>query len=132
VKSQSLLIALTVVNLGLLVFLLSQTRAAQARGSEGVLRGRALQIVDEEGRTRASIDVLPPSKAAGKSYPETVILRLSDPNGRPSVKLTCSVEGTGLALGGETDATYAQLGALGADSSLRLTATRGRLQLIKP
>lgn len=131
-KLQRLLVVLTVLNLGLLVFLLSQTRAVEARSDGGVLQGRALRIVDEQGRVRASIDALPAGRAAGASYPETVILRLIDPNGRPSVKLTCSVEGAGLALGGETDATYVQLGARGADSSLRLTATHGREHVIKP
>jgi len=55
-----------------------------------VLRGRALEIVDERRAVRAGIQVLPAavSKADGKAYAETVILRLIDPNGRPPVKLT--------------------------------------------
>ena len=77
---------------------------------------------------RASIQVLP----SGNTYPETVILRLIDPNGRPSVKLTASVQGAGLALGGESDATYAMLGASGAESTLKLTNKAGREQIITP
>ena len=127
-KIQRALIALTVVNLGLLMFLLSQMRPVEARSEAPVLRGRALEIVDDQGRARASIQVLP----SGKAYPETVILRLIDPNGRPSVKLTASVQGAGLGLGGESDATYATLSAIGAESALKLTNKAGREQVITP
>jgi hypothetical protein len=127
-KMQRALIALTVVNLGLLMFLLAQMRPVEARGEAPVLRGRALEIVDDHGRVRAGIQVLP----GAKTYPETVILRLIDPNGRPSVKLTASVQGAGLGLGGESDATYAMLGAIGAESALKLTNKAGQQQIITP
>src|SRR6202011_3243120 len=58
-KFQRLLIALTVVNLGLLIFLLSQIRPV-LRGP--VLRGRELEIIDDRGRVRASIKVQPVNK----------------------------------------------------------------------
>jgi hypothetical protein len=54
-KIQRLLIGLTLVNLALLVFTLSQARPAAAEGGPPVLRGRALEIVDDRGRVRASI-----------------------------------------------------------------------------
>jgi len=54
------LIALTVANLGLLVLLVGRIRSAEAGGVEPVLRGRALEIVDDRGRLRASIKVRPP------------------------------------------------------------------------
>jgi hypothetical protein len=68
----------------------------------------------------------------GKIYPETVILRLIDPNGRPSVKLGASEQGSGLGLGGDSDLTYIVLKAEGASSSLKLTNKDGREQLVKP
>ena len=116
---QRLLVVLTVLNLALLAFLLSQIRTASAETAP-VLRGRALEIVDERGRVRAGIQVLPAqvSKADGKAYAETVILRLIDPNGRPPVKLTASTQGAALLLMGETDDTYARL--MGPDSTLTL------------
>ena len=59
-KTQRLLIALTVVNMGLLIFLLVSHRVpALANDVAPVVRGRALQIVDDQGRVRASINVLP-------------------------------------------------------------------------
>src|SRR6266850_1622783 len=131
-KTQRLFVLLTVVNLGLLTFLLVRVRSAEARGAVSVLRGGALEIVDDQGRVRASIQVLPATVQSGKRYPETVLLRLVDPNGRPSVKLGASVEGAGLGLGGESDPTYAVLKAEGADTSLKLTNKDGRQQLIEP
>src|SRR5215813_11568884 len=116
-KMQRLLAALTVVNLALLVFLLAHLRSAAAEAAP-VLRGRALEIVDERGRVRAGIQVLPPVKADGQAYAETVILRLIDPNGRPPVKLTASTQGAALLLMGETDDTYARV--TGPDSTLTL------------
>ena len=116
---QRLLVVLTVLNLALLAFLLGQIRTASAETAP-VLRGRALEIVDERGRVRAGIQVLPAqvSKADGKAYAETVILRLIDPNGRPPVKLTASTEGAALLLMGTKDDTYARL--TGPDSTLTL------------
>ncbi len=59
-KSQRALIALTMTNLGLLPFTLAQQiRPASAEGALPVLRGSGLEIVDGQGRVRASITVLP-------------------------------------------------------------------------
>jgi hypothetical protein len=122
-KTQRLLVVLTAINLGLLVFLLAQTRVHI--GAQGVrvwtnidgsvLRGRALEIIDDQGRPRAAIN-LHPADPTG-SYPETAILRLIDQNGRPSVKLSISERGGALALVSEntTGGTTRQPGAVAAD-----------------
>jgi len=81
-KTQRLLVVLTLVNLALLIFTLARTRPASAEVSP-VLRGRALEIVDERGRVRASIGVLP----AEAQEHETVLLRLITERGRPVAKL---------------------------------------------
>jgi hypothetical protein len=135
-KAQRVVLVLTVVNLGLLAFLLPQLLSAKSSASLPVLRGRALEIVDLEGRVRASIMVQPADRSAvmpdGKPYPETVILRLIDPNGRPSVKLGTSVLGSGLVLGGSSDPTYVVLKAEDATAFVKLTNKDGRQQVIKP
>src|ERR1051326_6790011 len=118
-KIQRVLIVLTIVNLMLLVVLRrTHGRPAEADNGAPFLRGRALEIVDDQGKVRASIKVQPADpqakKANGKPYSDTVILRLVDPNGRPTVKLGGSVDGSGLGLGGETDATYIQVIAEGS------------------
>jgi len=74
-KTQQLLIALTIVNLGLLVFSLAQPRSAAAQGVVPVLRGRALEIVDDRGRVRASITVFPADPTVKMPDGTTVIRR---------------------------------------------------------
>jgi hypothetical protein len=135
-KHQRLLVALTVINLGLLSFQVVRPRLAFAQEVAPVLRGRSLQIVDDHGRVRAALNVLQvdPAKKMpnGQPYPETVILRLIDPNGRPVVKLTASVLGAVLGLGGESDPTYAKLAAEGAEAQLKLTNKDRRENVIRP
>jgi hypothetical protein len=134
-KIQRLLIALTIVNMVLLVLSLVQSRTVAAQGAAPVLRGRALEIVDDHGRVRASIQVLPAStQKKGELSFETVLLRLITEKGRPSVKIAASEQSAGLALVGpsNTKETYVQLGAEGTASSLKLKNEDGREQIIKP
>jgi hypothetical protein len=134
-KIQRLLIALTIVNMVLLVLSLVQSRTVAAQGVAPVLRGRALEIVDDHGRVRASIQVLPAStQKNGELSLETVLLRLITEKGRPSVKIAASEQSAGLALVGpsNTKDTYVQLGAEGTASSLKLKNEDGREQIIKP
>ena len=134
-KAQRLLIALTVVNLALLIFTLARIRPAIAGDVPPVLRGRALQIVDERGRVRASLEVLPATtQPNGETYPETVLLRLITEQGRPSVKISASEQAAGVSLAGpsNTKDTYVILDAKGTASSLRLRNEDGREQTVKP
>jgi hypothetical protein len=132
-----LLFAATAVNLGLLWFQAVQPRAGVAATPDvpGVLRGRALEIVDDQGRVRATLSVLPEDpkvKWNGKPYPETVLLRLMSPDGRPNVKLGATKHGSGLLIGGESDPTYVQVIAEGGQSTLKLINQDGVERLIKP
>ncbi len=134
-KIHRLLIALTVVNIVMLAFSLAQSHTVAAQGVAPVLRGRALQIVDDRGRVRASIQVLPArTQNDGSLSYETVLLRLITEKGRPSVKIGASEESAGLALNGPsgTKDTYVQLGAKGNVSSLTLRNEDGREQILKP
>ena len=127
-SNQRLLFALSVLNLALLAFQLGQMRHVEASDAAPVLRGRALEIVDGQGRIRASIKL----HAAADSYPETVMLRLVDQNGRPEVKLGASDQGGGLGLVGATDTVQVLLKAEGSETSLKLTHPDGRQHLVKP
>ena len=133
--TQRFLVGLSVVNLILLAFLLVfQTAPVLAYQRVPVLRGSALEIVDDRGRVRASIKVQPAEtfEPTGRKYPETVVLRLIDPRGRPEVKIAASEEGGGLSLVGDNDETRLLLKAEGAGSSLRLTNKAGGEQVIEP
>jgi hypothetical protein len=136
VKTQRILIAITAINLALLLFNLSQsTGSAFAQGVAPVLRGRALEIVDDRGKVRASISVIPENPKVmwkGKPYPETVLLRLITADGRPNVKLGASKMGAGLLTGGESDPTYIQVLAEHGASAITLKDKDGHERIIKP
>jgi hypothetical protein len=135
--TQRLLLAATALNLGLLGYQAIQPHADAVAfpGEPGVLRGRALEIVDDHGRVRATISVIPEDpkvKWNGKPYPETVLLRLMSPDGRPNVKLGATKDGSGLLISGESDPTYVQVTAEGGESKLKLINRDGVERLIKP
>jgi len=134
-KIQPMLFVLTLVNIALVALTATQLRAAAANDVVPVLRARALQIVDVEGRVRASIAVYPPSpQSGGEVSSETVLLRLITERGRPSVKIAASEQSSGLALVGPTGtkATYVQIGANGTVSTLTLKNEDGSERVVTP
>ena len=129
-------VALTVLNLVLLLVTLSQMGRAVAQSAPGVLRGTALEIVDRQGRPRATISILPADSQVtgtdGKPFPETVVFRLIDPRYGPVVKISGSARGAGVGLGGDSEAKWTLLEAQPTGSVLKLTDASGREQVIKP
>ena len=133
-KLSRFLIVLTTVNLAILVVTLVQHRPWTNEVAP-VLRGRALQIVDEQGHVRASIAVMPAQmQANGEPYPETVLLRLITERGRPSVKIAASESGSGMSLAGPTGTTdtYIVIDAGQRSTSIRLRDEDGKQQLLRP
>jgi hypothetical protein len=138
-KHQRLLVVLTVLNFLLLAIFLGQARLLMAEGDgpAPVLRGRALEIVDDQGRVRASISVQPADSSfkmpdGTRGYPETVLLRLITPAGRPNVKIGATERGSGLLLSGNSDPTYVQILSEGPRTSLKLSDKAGREEVIRP
>ena len=136
-QTQRLLIVLTAVNLGLLGYQSVQSHPGMAApaGAPAVIRGRALEIVDDQGRVRATLSVLPEDPKVtwkGKPCPETVLLRLMSPDGRPNVKLGATKLGAGLVIGGESNPTHIQVLSEGGESTLKLINGDGVERLIKP
>ena len=142
-KKTHALAVLTFVNFGMLTFVLLH-HAAPARASETlpVVRAQALEIVDAQGKVRASISVMPegPARRADgsltehglKVFPEAVVLRLIRPDGRPSVKIATTEQGSGIDLSGGIDPTYMVLSSEAGETSLTMTNKDGRRQVIKP
>jgi len=125
-------IVLTGINLVLCFLLLPELHPGEAN-QEGapVLRGRALEIVDEQGRVRASITVEPAVTMDGKDYAETVLLRLTDPRNGPIVKLVASEEGSALGLSDDGEGGV-QVFARRRGSLVRVVSREGREQVLKP
>ncbi len=133
-KVQRLIIVLTGLNFIVLAFGLAQLRPAGAQGVPALLRGRALELVDERGRVRAELKVLPadptvkmPDGTTG--YPETVLLRLISTSGGPNVKLSATEDGSGMVLGGQSG--YVQVLSRTADPFVKIHNTNGRERVIK-
>jgi hypothetical protein len=130
-KTQRVALALTAVNLVLAVFLVSQISRTQANEVAPVLRGRALEIVDDQGRIRAQILVHGPETVNGKLYPETVLFRMADPKSGPVVKLTASATGSAMGLSDDEDAGIS-LYAKDSGSFIKVVDKKGREQVLKP
>jgi hypothetical protein len=136
-KTPQLLLALSVTNAALLMFLLTQPHRTAAQEVAPVLRGRAFEITDDHGRVRAEIKVFPRDPALkmpdGRTgYPETVLFRLIDSKGGPHVKIAATEDGSAISLGGESNPTDIQILARGKNTSLKLTNKDGKQQVVKP
>lgn len=134
-KSSKLLMILTLTNAGLLVYQLSRPYHVAAKDVVPVLRARALEIVDENGRVRAELKVLPaqptvkmPDGTTG--FPEAVQLRLISSTGAPNVKLSAIEDGSGFSLGGQS--AYVQVLARGTNPFLKIVNKDGQERTFKP
>ena len=134
-KTHRVLLTLLILNLGFLAFQLAHAQTNASSATTAVLRCRALELVDEHGRVRAELKIMPaqpdlkmPDGTTG--YPETVLLRLINSTGSPHVKLSASEDGGGMVLGG--DVGHVQILSRGPDPFLKLVNKDGRQQIIKP
>lgn len=117
-------LVLSVINLIILVVLLAQGRMMAVRSVPDVLRVRAFELVDENGRVRAQFNV---DEANGE-----VIFRLRDEEGVIRVKLGASEEGSGLVLINDQTEPGVQLYAQQGNTSLTITGQNGAKQVIEP
>jgi hypothetical protein len=132
--AQKLLGLLTALNLGVLWSAPALQPTSPAPVPD-VIRAHALEIVDQQGKVRASIRVLPEDPKVvwkGKPYPETVLLRLITADGRPNVKLGAGKSGSGLLIAGEDDPTYVQVLAEDDQPKVKLSNGDGRERVIQP
>ncbi|PYS59248.1 MAG: hypothetical protein DMF76_16930 [Acidobacteria bacterium] len=131
-KIQRIAIGLTVVNLLLLLFLLAQIHRTTAQDVVPVLRGRALEIVDGQGRVRAEILVHGPERVGGKLYPETVLFRMADQNRRPVVKFTAAENGSALGLFDDSQGRVQLNAESDTGNFVKVVNKDGREQVLKP
>jgi hypothetical protein len=89
VKTQRIAVALTAINVVLLLLTVARAGSTTAQAVTPVLRGRALELVDDRGEVRSRLDVEPNGE---------VVLRLLDKNGTIRVKLGAAEDGSGLVL----------------------------------
>jgi hypothetical protein len=123
------------LNNAVLLMLIGLARPTGAASIPPVLRGRALELVDDHGRLRAEIKVVPAEPAlkmpdGTTGYPEAVQLRLFSSQGGPNVKLVALEDGSGLVLGSER--AYVQVLSRGGEPFVKIVTKGGREQLLKP
>jgi len=140
-KTQRFAIALTVINLLLLMPILFRANSAPTTTPNPevapVLRARALEIVDDQGRVRAMIKVFPADPKAKMpdgtvGFPESVLFRLINSKGAPNVKIGATEDGAGMSLVGEPQPAYVQILTRGTNISMTLLDKDGRKQVITP
>jgi hypothetical protein len=128
-NTQRLALALTAANLVLATFLVSQALPVNAADVAPVLRARSLEIVDGQGRVRASIKIEPPTTVNAQTYPEAVVFRLRDgDDSAPAVKLDTSREGAGMIFAGGKLRLMAKRG----ENFVSVRGDDGREQVLKP
>ena len=122
-RSDPIVIALTSVNLLLLLSTLGQARSSEAQAPTPVLRGRALELVDEHGQVRSRLNV----ESNGE-----VVLRLLDQEGTIRVKLGAARDGSGLVLANDATEPGVHILAKATGSSLKLRNKDGRERIFTP
>lgn len=133
-KTQRFTVAITAINLVVMLVVLFLVISASKSDVAPIVRGRAFELVDEQGRVRAEIKVLPAEPDfkmpdGSKGYPETVILRLIDSKGGPNVKISATEDGSGMVLGGESG--YVQILSRTADPTVKLNSKSGKERVFR-
>ncbi|MCC7355083.1 MAG: hypothetical protein IT330_15165 [Anaerolineae bacterium] len=122
-KLNRLALALTVINLILLLFILTQRRMMAPYTEATLLRVHALELVDDNGVVRAQLN----------SYPDGgVVFRLKDAQGTIRVKLGADEEGSGLVLANDQTEPGIHMLANQYGTAITLTEKSGVQQVIAP
>ena len=129
-KIQRLAIALAAINFVLLLLTVAQSGRTTAQTGTPILRGRALELVDDRGQVRSRLNVEPTGE---------VVLRLFDKNGTIRVKLGAGEDGAGLMLADEATEPAIHLIARRTGTaerptttSITLRGTDGQQRVIRP
>ena len=133
-NTQRVALFLSIANLFLLLFNLGAMRIPRVNAADvpDVIRAHKLEIVDARGRERATILIHGPETVNGKTYPETVLLRMGDPDTEPGVKLTTSVDGSALGLSNGTQGGVQVYARKSLGSFVKVIEKDGKQQTLKP
>ena len=132
-KTHRLTLMLTIINLGTLLIVLFLFPSAFKSDVAPILRGHAFELVDENGKVRAEIKIMPAEPSSkmpdgSVGYPESVLFRLFDSEGGPNVKISATEDGSGIVLGGESG--YVQILSRTTNPTIKLANNNGDVQVI--
>lgn len=121
-KFQRVALVFSVLNLSLLLFLLAQVPSTAQQSVTPIVRTRAFELVDENGKTRAQINV----EKTGE-----VVFRLRDGKGTIRSKFSAGEDGSGLSLMDDRTNATVQIRAVQSGASLILFDREGNERVIK-
>jgi hypothetical protein len=122
-RSVRIAMLVTALNLVLLLTTLVHRESASGQAPAPLLRGRALELVDDRGQIRARLNV----ESDGQ-----VVFRLLDSRGTIRVKLGADEDGSGLLLANDATEPGVHLLAKATGSSMKVANKDGRERLIIP
>ena len=122
-KARRLIVLLTTINTAILAVLVIRSASLFAASDPETVRAKAIELVDQQGRVRAQLNVEPNGEA---------VFRLRDARGEIRVKLGADGAGSGLIL--LDGATEPRIHMLAKDSgiSMTLTSKGGQRRVIAP
>lgn len=121
-KTQRLMMALTALNLLIMIVLLAKS-GSTAQADPSVVRAQAIELVDAKGSVRAQLNV----EESGET-----VFRLRDENGTIRVKIGASEDGSGLLLANNATEPGVHMLAKRSGTSLTLTGKDGEKRVITP
>jgi hypothetical protein len=116
-------LALTALNLMLLLTGLTHWQAAPRQDPPPLVRARAVELVDEHDKVRARLNV----ESDGE-----VVFRLFDQKGTIRVKLAAGEDGSGVLLANQATEPGIHMLAKPAGSSIRLANPDGKARVLQP
>jgi hypothetical protein len=115
-------IAFSVMNLLLMAFLLAQAPSSAQQSVAPVVRTRAFELVDENGKVRAQMNI----ERTGE-----VVFRLRDSTGTIRSKFSANETGSGLSLMDERTEATVQIRANQAGGNITLIDRAGKERVVK-
>jgi hypothetical protein len=122
-KLEHTAVALTALNLAVLLMALTHGRPAVVQDPAPVVRARALELVDDKDVLRARLNV---------ENDGQVVFRLLDRKGTIRVKLGAGEDGSGLLLNNQATEPGIHLLANSSGSTVRLANPGGKELVLKP
>jgi hypothetical protein len=122
-KKQRFAIAVTMVNLALLLIAVAQAKSPAPPETVPLIRTQAFELVDAQGQIRSRLNV----EADG-----TVVFRLYDQEGTIRVKLGADKNGSGLVLLDERTEPGVHIVAREQSGGIKLNGVKGRQRVIEP
>lgn len=122
-KIYALIIALTAVNIAVLIVVLTGAAAGAPDAVPSVVRAQRIELVDEDGRIRARLSTEPGGE---------VVFRLIGSNGDIRVKLAASDDGSGLVLLDESTELGVHILAERTGTFVKLRGENNRERILEP